>query len=89
MKKIIKFLSVGVMGLMLMPLTSLAGGLNDWTSDMNIEEIDGTEEWISIREEGFFDNQNIKGVIISEKESMDIDTEFDFMLCECILNSHK
>jgi CMP-N,N'-diacetyllegionaminic acid synthase len=40
-----------------------------------------------IYKKSFFDNQNIKGVIISEKESMDIDTEFDFILCECILKS--
>lgn len=40
-----------------------------------------------IYEENILDNQNIKGVIISEKESMDVDTEFDFMLCECILKS--
>lgn len=42
-----------------------------------------------IYENNILDNQNMKGVIISEKESMDIDTEFDFMLCECILNSLK
>lgn len=33
------------------------------------------------------DSPNMKGLIISKKESIDIDTEFDFMLCECILNS--
>ena len=31
-------------------------------------------------------NGEIKSVIIQEKESMDIDTEFDFMLCELIMN---
>jgi CMP-N,N'-diacetyllegionaminic acid synthase len=40
-----------------------------------------------IYEDNILDNQNMKGVIISEKESMDVDTEFDFMLCECILKS--
>jgi CMP-N,N'-diacetyllegionaminic acid synthase len=40
-----------------------------------------------IYKKSFFDDQNMKGVIISEKESMDVDTEFDFMLCECILKS--
>jgi len=42
-----------------------------------------------IYEDNILDNQNMKGLIISEKESMDVDTEFDFMLCECILNSLK
>ena len=40
-----------------------------------------------IYEDNILDNQNMKGLIISEKESMDVDTELDFMLCECILNS--
>jgi len=40
-----------------------------------------------IYEGNILDNQNMKGVIISEKESLDVDTELDFMLCECILNS--
>lgn len=31
------------------------------------------------------DNRNMKGAVISERESIDIDTELDFMLCECIL----
>lgn len=38
-----------------------------------------------IYEDNILDNRNMKGVIISKKESMDVDTEFDFMLCECIL----
>lgn len=42
-----------------------------------------------IYKENILDNQNMKGVIISEKESMDVDTEFDFMLCEYILNFLK
>lgn len=40
-----------------------------------------------IYEESNLDNQNMKGLIISEKESMDVDTDFDFIICECILNS--
>lgn len=39
-----------------------------------------------IYEGSILDNKNMKGLVISEKESMDIDTEFDLMLCECILN---
>jgi CMP-N,N'-diacetyllegionaminic acid synthase len=42
-----------------------------------------------IYKENILDNQNMKGVIISEKESMDVDTEFDFMHCEYILNFLK
>ena len=38
-----------------------------------------------IYEGNIFDSQNLRGIIISEKESMDVDTEFDFMICECLL----
>lgn len=31
-------------------------------------------------------NENMRGVTISEEESVDIDTEFDFALCECLIN---
>jgi CMP-N-acetylneuraminic acid synthetase len=31
-------------------------------------------------------SNNMRGVVISDYESIDIDTEFDFMLCECMLN---
>lgn len=40
-----------------------------------------------IYEGNILDNQNMRGVIISEKESMDVDTEFDFVICECLMNS--
>lgn len=33
------------------------------------------------------DNHNMRAVVISEEESIDIDTEFDFKLCEFILKS--
>ncbi len=42
-----------------------------------------------IYEESILDNQNMNGLVISEKESMDIDTEFDFKLCECILKMNQ
>ncbi len=31
-------------------------------------------------------NENVYGLVISEKESIDIDTEFDFNICEILIN---
>ncbi len=42
-----------------------------------------------IYEESILDNPNMKGLVISEKESMDIDTEFDFKLCECLMKMNQ
>ncbi len=40
-----------------------------------------------VYEGNILNNNNMIGIIISEKESIDIDTEFDLMMCEFIVNS--
>lgn len=40
-----------------------------------------------VQEGNILDDRNMVGVIISDLEAMDIDTEFDFLMCEFIVNS--
>ncbi len=42
-----------------------------------------------VYEGNILNSNNMRGVVISEKESVDIDTEFDFKLCESLINLDK